>query len=302
MSKQPIILMSFAANDLSGVSTETQKIWESVSQQTSLVPQKLENTSIEDLADAVIDAGKDLFMFHFGGHADEGNIVLDGFKDIDKTRLSRLLLPRNHNIQIVFLNGCLSYGQVDIFTAKGVKAVIATNAKVNDTEAVRISKYFYKLFFEKEYSLKEAFETAEATVVGDNSFLTIVNPGETSKLHSAWTLFVHAHHKEIMDWTLKDFLSNSTADPSAGIVDEIKGDVKKTNTAFKTTVRDLVASGKLEKALSTLETHLPDEINEIAQLKGRFSSLNRKSRMGLLSSGEESVERNKITASILELI
>ncbi len=319
MSKQPILLMSFAANDLAGISVETEKIWTSVNNQKEVVPQKLENTDIVDLADAVIDAGKDLFMFHFGGHAEEGKIVLDGFKDLDKIRLSRLLLPKNHNIQIVFLNGCLSYGQVDIFTAKGVKAVIATNVKVNDGEAVRMSAYFYKLFFEKEYSLKEAFETAEATVGGNNSFVTIVNPGETSKLHPSWTLFIHAYHKEIIDWTLKDFLkkgqqkpANEETIPDRDMVGtqqigrqinmgENSTYIENQNNSSKSIVQNLVAQGKLMEALSSLENHFPDAANEIILIKGRLNQLNKNARMSILSSADENVERNKIRAAILSI-
>jgi hypothetical protein len=313
--------MSFAANDLAGVEKESQQIWKSVNEQKDVLPKKVEDASIEDIADEVIDAGKDLFMFHFGGHADETGIVLDGFKDLDKIRLSRLLLPKNHHIQIVFLNGCLSYGLVDIFTAKGVKAVIATNANVDDSEAVRMSKYFYKLFFEKEYSIKEAFETAEATVSGHHSFVTIVNPGETAQLNPSWTLFIHAHHQEVMNWTLKDFLNGGEKKPTE-TGDKVSGDkierqinmgehstyienqhnpYKNQDNPYKSTVHDLVANGKLEEALSTLGKHLPDAAKEITLIRARLSRLNTDTITGVLSSSEKNLERNKITSAILSL-
>jgi hypothetical protein len=154
---------------------------------------------------------EDLFMFHYGGHANQNNIVLDGFRNLDKIRLSRLLLPKeNHNLSIVFLNGCLSYGQVGLLTAKGVKVVVATNVNVNDAEAVRLSKFFYKCFFEKNYTLRSAFESAESTVEGKNSFIKTINPGEideTQPMPSSWTLFVHSKHTEVLNWTLEDFVN-----------------------------------------------------------------------------------------------
>jgi hypothetical protein len=220
MKSQPTLLMTFAQNDLSGVKVEADNTWKSVKKNTTIQAKKVNNATIDTLADAIIDAGQNLFMFHFGGHADQNGLVLDGFRDLDKVRLSRLLLPNdNHNLQLVFLNGCLSYGHVGILTAKGIKAIIATNVKVNDAEAVRIASAFYKLFFEKNYTLKNAFESAEATVSGKNSFITIVNPGEIDEhqvLPSSWTLFVHANHTAVLNWKLADFVSFVPAPTTSG--------------------------------------------------------------------------------------
>ncbi len=331
--KTPIVLMTFAPNDLYGVKDEIQKIWNAVSTNPDINPKKIENADIEQMADAVIDAGKDLFMFHFGGHADQKGIVLDGFRDLDKIRLSRLILPNNHNVQLVFLNGCLSYGHVGILTAKGVKAIVATNVKVNDGEAVRIAAYFYKLFFEKEYSLKDAFETAEATVKGDNAYITIVNPGEIDEnkpLQPAWTLFVHSEHKEVMDWTLKEFLTPSRKTPTVNQTHSGKGDnvgrdkidrqinmgdgstyiENQTNnptppkpdlSSIKTDVQNIIAKGQLEKALDYLKNKLPDQQDDITQLQSRIARLNRGVRMGTISVSDESIEHNRITAAILSI-
>ena len=180
---QPTLLMTFAANNLKGVKKETDKIWKSVQKNTQIKPVKVNNVTIDLLAESILKCGKDLFMFHFGGHADQNGIVLDGFRDLDKIRLSNLLLSRkNHQIQIIFLNGCLSYGHVGILTAKGAKVIIATNVKVDDTEAVRMAAFFYQTFFEEDYTLKEAFQFAEATVRGKNSFPIIVNPGKLTTI------------------------------------------------------------------------------------------------------------------------
>jgi hypothetical protein len=204
------ILMTFAKNDLVGVKTEAENIYNSVHSNNLVKNVKIENADIDTLAESIIDNVEDLFMFHYGGHANQHNIVLEGFRNLDKIRLSRLLLPQeNHNLSIVFLNGCLTYGQVGLLTAKGVKVIIATNVSVDDAEAVRLSKFFYKCFFEKNYTLKSAFESAEATVKGKNSYTTIVNAGEideTQPMPSSWTLFVHSNHTEVLNWTLEDFI------------------------------------------------------------------------------------------------
>jgi len=335
MPHSPSLLMTFAANDLIGVQEETQKTWDLISQHPDLQATKVENANIEQLADAIIAAGKDLFFFHFGGHADAKGIVLDGFRDLDKIRLSRLLIPRaKHNLQLIFLNGCLSYGHVGILTAKGVKAIIATNVEVNDVEAVRIANYFYKLFVKNDFTLKEAFETAEATVSGKNAYLTIVNPGEIDEdqpLQPAWTLFIHAEHKEVMDWTLQDFLTNGTTTSSSqttqlhtGNGDNIGRDkidrqinmgdgstyienqpATPKQTAIpsgtKKQLQSLVVGGKLSKALALLQKYLPDKETDVLLLQSRLTALERNIRMNVITTDNERIERNQIVVTILGL-
>lgn len=205
---KPMILMTFAANDLKGVNSEASKIWETISKQPDIFAQKLENADVEKLAETVVGS-ENMFMFHFGGHADTKGIVLDGFKHLDKIRLSRILLPDHHKVQIVFLNACQSYGQVGLFLAKKVKAVIATNYKVNDREALKLAELFYKAFFNK-HSLADAFQAAAAVTSGLVPFTTTVGPGELaddSPMPSNWSLFVHKGFVEVQNWKLSDFLS-----------------------------------------------------------------------------------------------
>jgi hypothetical protein len=208
MNTKPVVLMAFASNDdLDGVDAEASNLFKSVEQNQLVLVEKIENTDIESLTDSLINHSDNLFMFHFGGHASQKNIVLDGFVDLEALQLSRLLAPNDdHNLDIVFLNGCLTYGLVGQLTAKGVKAIIATNAKIFDNDAIKITKYFYKLFFEKNKTLKVAFETAGATISGRPTFITIVNSGETGKMPSHWSLFINSKHKDVLDWTLEDFL------------------------------------------------------------------------------------------------
>lgn len=336
----PILLMTFAANDLKGVKTETDKIWKSVKNNTYIKAQKVNNVTIDKLADNVIDCGRDLFMFHFGGHADQKRLVLDGLRGIDKIRLSRiLLLNEQHNVQIIFLNGCLSYGHVGILTAKGVKAIIATNVEVNDIEAVRIAAYFYKLFFEKDYTLKEAFETAEATVSGKNAYITIVNPGEIDEkqpLPSAWSLFIHAQHQAVMNWKLADFLkvyANDTPSVSqgqntpsqtiqnhSGSGDNVAGDkigrqinmgsgstyienaANTTTTSVKSKdgIENLVAHGKLGEALAQIAAKSDD--STIILLQSRLARLERAENLGIIDARDANIERNRIASAILSLL
>ncbi len=210
ISNKPSVLFIFAANDLIGVNSEAAKIWNTVSKNDLVNATKIENADIDALGDAIDDC-QDLMMFHFGGHANQGNIILDSFRNLDKIRLSRILglNDEQHNLQFIFLNGCLSYGHIGILTAKGVKAIIATNVAVNDSEAIRLAAAFYKQFLEKGKTLKVAFEMAEARVEGHNSFITIVNPGEideNQEFTSSWTLFINSKYQDVINWTFQDFV------------------------------------------------------------------------------------------------
>ncbi|RDB04940.1 CHAT domain-containing protein [Runella aurantiaca] len=227
--KTPITLMAFASNGLAEIQTEANNVYKAISKSVLVTAQKIEDTTVENLADAMLDYGEELLLFHFGGHSEQSHVVLEGLQKMDKIRFSRLLIPDDkHPVPIVFLNGCLSSGHVGILTAKGVKAIIATNAKVNDVEAARLANYFYRWFFEKNATLRKAFENAEATVSsnsdssnrglgtdrtatnGHNSFIVTVNPGEIDDKQSmpaSWTLFVHSGHTKMLDWTLQDFVN-----------------------------------------------------------------------------------------------
>lgn len=353
MPNKPILLLTFAANNLQGVKTEADKIWKSVKKNTAITAKKVNNATLDSLAESIIDCSKDLFMFHFGGHADPQSLVLDhprgavkdgeaddkkatDSRDIHRINLSRLLVRNeNHKVQIVFLNGCQSFGHVGILTAKGVKAIIATNVKVNDVEAVRVAAFFYKLFFEKEFTLKEAFETAVATVGGNIAYITIVNPGEIDEnqpLTSSWTLFIHAKHKDVIDWTLADFLKGNdttttavtgTTQAHSGSGDNVAGNKIKrqinmgasstyienqasvpTSTqkpaGFKNTVIDLIKQGKLITALELLSTKNDD--NRIILLQSRYNRLLSDENNGIIDTRDANIERNRITNAVLSLL
>ncbi|MBK9962728.1 MAG: hypothetical protein IPP06_15820 [Saprospiraceae bacterium] len=321
MQEKATILMTFAKNDLAGVKTEAENIYNSVHANDLVKVVKIEDADIDTLAEAIIDNNEDLLMFHYGGHADQHSIVLDGFRSLDNIRLSNLLLPKeNHNLSIVFLNGCLSYGHVGTLTARGVKVIIATNVKVDDEEAVRLSKFFYKCFFEKNYTFKSAFETAEATVRGKNSYPIVVNPGaidETQSMPSSWTLFVHSKYTEVLEWTLEDFINGFQKKIKLSIdsleqyinISESKLDMdisqlqlkrpdsdskKMKEDNIKNIVSKLIAEGKTEDAIKTLlGSDLTLELRkEATQVAASYATLKSKVIKGILTHEQETTELN----------
>jgi hypothetical protein len=71
------------------------------------------------------------------------------------------LIGAQKNLQLVFLNGCATYGQVEKLLASGVKSVIATSVAINDTKATEFAEQFYRALA-GQYSIGRSFETAKA--------------------------------------------------------------------------------------------------------------------------------------------
>ena len=75
---------------------------------------------------------------------------------------------------------------------------------------------------------------------------------------------------------------------------------EKTKLKSMEKVRNLIASGRLDQALTLLSKEYNS--TEVIQLQERLSTLSRDNRMGILSNAEANLERNKITASTLALL
>ena len=110
---------------------------------------RLPGATVEQIFDTIEkwQARKDLILFHYGGHASGSELLLNtddgGSRSADADGFAELLgnLP---SLQLVFLNGCSTKGQVELLLEKGVKTVIATSAPVQDQMAVDFASRFYQ--------------------------------------------------------------------------------------------------------------------------------------------------------------
>ena len=98
-------------------------------------------------------------IFHYGGHAGSTQLRL-GDGDAQSQGLAKLM-GLQENLQLVFLNGCSTKGQVKQLLKNNVKAVIATSVKINDKAAVIFADQFYS-FLANGSTIKEAFHATEA--------------------------------------------------------------------------------------------------------------------------------------------
>ena len=96
-----------------------------------------------------------------------------------------------------------------------------------------------------------------------------------------------------------DLLSRSKLEREA----EVTPEPQDKNLIKVIEIRQLIAQGRLSEALKILPSILPAHLrNEALQLQRRLSDLERENRMGIISSADAGLERNKITSAVLDLL
>ncbi len=104
-----------------------------------------------------------IIAFHYGGHAGSGEIMLEtseGLQQITKAKALADYLALQENLQLVFLNGCSTKGQVEGLLNAGISKVIATDRSVDDQMATEFAVSFYHSLVAGN-SLEIAFKDAK---------------------------------------------------------------------------------------------------------------------------------------------
>lgn len=112
---------------------------------------------IVERANATVDEVLDVFqdpeyrdrvaVFHFGGHAGDAELLLEsagGEATVAHAGGLARFLGEQRGLELVFLNGCSSKGQVQGLLDAGVPAVVATSQAIDDGVATEFSSRFYK--------------------------------------------------------------------------------------------------------------------------------------------------------------
>jgi hypothetical protein len=209
---KPVFFFAFANQEgrpLESLVEEENAIVQSLSPLDAFDFIDLENqgsTSIEKLFQKVISFQNRLTLFHYGGHAGEALLELEG-KAAQAEGLAGLL-GREQNLQLVFLNGCSTKGQVQLLLEKGIKAVIATHSPINDTLAKDFAIQFYKSMSSRR-SIGNAFQDAVDRLKTENR-----TPGQEVIVHRAasfegeeeirqefpWGLFLK--EEDVLNWSI----------------------------------------------------------------------------------------------------
>ena len=138
-----------------------------------------------------------IVIFHFSGHASGEHLQLEGVvgEEMAQAKGIAAWLSEMPNLELVFLNGCATQGQVERLLEKGVKAVIATSVAINDNKAAEFGIAFYNALANKE-TLGQAFKNAK------NVLETQHKNTEIAELDQTRGLKLRRDKKETFPWGL----------------------------------------------------------------------------------------------------
>jgi len=131
---------------------------------------------VVERANATVDEILDVFqdpeyrdrvaVFHFGGHAGDAELLLEsagGEATVAHAGGLARFLGEQRGLELVFLNGCSSRGQVQGLLDAGVPAVVATSQAIDDAVATEFSGRFYKALASGT-PVRTAYAEAQAAV------------------------------------------------------------------------------------------------------------------------------------------
>jgi hypothetical protein len=215
----PVVLLAFA-NDpddyLKNIRRERENVEIALrvaDKRQSIKLLKVEQTSTEYLFGLFRDYADTVAILHFGGHASGTGLRLEsagGAAEQASAAGLAQLLGMQKGLQLVFLNGCATQGQVETLLAAGVRAVIATAVPIDDVMATEFAEQFYGALG-KGASIGRAFGTAR-------SFITTrynsARPVETFRgafdavkvsapdAALAWGLYLADGADAVLDWAV----------------------------------------------------------------------------------------------------
>ena len=261
---RPVILLAFADDDdahLPLLEEESSMINYTLSplhDRQILEVFREESTQIEELISSFQRFDGRLAIFHYGGHASgKGFRLEDG--EAGAKGLAQLL-GMQHNLKLVFLNGCSTLPQVDYLMELGVKAVIATEVSIQDGMAKDFSIWFFQAMVAKK-RLEDAFNYAVAalnTKYPDGKAPGIIeyrsfNIGKRAEKKSLpWGLYINESAKDILDWRfpgapIQSFLSNPLPNYKPNdYLPKILGAMARYDGSLKQTI-EKVKAGKMDK-------------------------------------------------------
>ncbi len=123
------------------------------------------NATASDIVEKVAQYADDLVIFHFAGHTNSYQLLLRDFSDgrqqsASPAALAEFLAKKAPNLQLLFLNGCETQGQVSIYQEYGIPLVLATYSRIGDAAARDFALYFYEQLSAGR-SIEEAYESHE---------------------------------------------------------------------------------------------------------------------------------------------
>jgi hypothetical protein len=147
----------------------------------------------------------DIHLFHFAGHASSDTLLLKD-REAGATGIGTMLAQQK-NLGLVFLNGCSTKEQVTFLLDKGIPAVIATSAPINDTRAKDFAVQFYQALADR-HTIGQSFDMAKGYLTADRNGPSlalhrgIAIPENIQVDSQNWGLYVQ--NERALEWRLPD--------------------------------------------------------------------------------------------------
>ena len=109
-----------------------------------------------------------IWIFHYGGHADEDRLWLEDEQGGNKSFFSLGLakfLGAQEGLKLVFLNACATGDHGQRLLEAGVPAVVTTSSKIQDDQAQAFARVFYS-GLAGGANIMESYQEAEGLVLG----------------------------------------------------------------------------------------------------------------------------------------
>jgi len=175
MAELPVIVLAFAneqegrryLRDLPEELRRLQEILRDAERHGLCRLEVLSNATLDQIFDVFTRNRDQVTILHYGGHADSGRLLLEssaaGGAPAHASGLATFLGQRG-GLQLVFLNGCSTRGQVARLLEAGVAAVIATARAIDDAMARAFAVAFYTELASGA-PLRAAYEAARGRVL-----------------------------------------------------------------------------------------------------------------------------------------
>ncbi|MEL6589823.1 MAG: CHAT domain-containing protein, partial [Bacteroidota bacterium] len=172
MRRKPVILLAFA-NDLGHHGRYLKEINREMSELGEILDPhavvKLKPSASKPIIEnAFQDYGKEIKIFHYGGHASGQGIETAPSDDVPRITFAKGLaefVGRRQGLKLVFLNGCATKEQVQFFHRSQIPCVIATVRPIQDVVARQFAIRFYRSLT-KGQNIQNAFADARDSLRG----------------------------------------------------------------------------------------------------------------------------------------
>lgn len=218
MTPKPIIFLAFANDREDGIKHLRNLNKELHGIEEALKPIKdqfevihYEGITLKVLFDRFQEYKDRIVIFHYGGHADGYQLLLETTEGGNQTTygkgLINFLATFKDSLKLVFFNGCTTENLAEDLANAGLSAVIGTESTINDEVATRLAIRFYN-GLANDHSIENAWKQA----VGEIEAIYNTEAGtrglyrkeakEAEMKELPWKIY--CTDENLLDWKLKN--------------------------------------------------------------------------------------------------